>query len=577
MPDGSRVDANLYPSMEDVYLDGGPGPNAPITAAGLPEGDYFFQVTDPGGKELLSTDHVSCRRVHVNDAGVIDRIYTGTNYEWVRGSWLPSTCQHRAGVDLDHGADGAITVQLMPYESTPNPGGMYKAWITPVASYTGDPSFVPDGRGDSVNGERWEPGDFHGFVPSASKTDNYKVDEGKPFTPPTITVGKFHDANFNGVQDEGESFVTGWLLTVTEPIITTNEYHTPATITAYAGTWGVAEDEPEGTLVTASMLDGASLSSYPDGDPHVVLTMAGRSGETHDVLFGDVGLGKVSACKIYDRNGNGQADPDEPPVPGWVFALSGTDLGGTTVRPRRAVSGADGCAVFGELLPGFYEVTELLPSSGIWAATGATKQAVSITSSLVGQVIAGTCAELSFTNLCYGEADFGTKGFWHNKNGLQELTDADIEHVNGLAPYASPSSYFDEGDEPFDGMLANGRPVPSVLGENGDEVAPAGSARAEISLFLVDANATRGPQEQLAQQLLAFIFNTRHRLDDPGALIQLPGGELVSASELVDKAIRAWDSGTAADQESIKDVLAGLNESDQVGYVEHEPCVAAHA
>jgi hypothetical protein len=116
-----------------------------------------------------------------------------------------------------------------------------------------------------------------------------------------------------------------------------------------------------------------------------------------------------------------------------------------------------------------------------------------------------------------------------------------------------------------------------VLGENGDEVAPAGSARAEISLFLVDANATRGPQEQLAQQLLAFIFNTRHRLDDPGALIQLPGGELVSASELVDKAIRAWDSGTAADQESIKDVLAGLNESDQVGYVEHEPCVAAHA
>ena len=40
LPDGSRVNANIYDGREDVYLDGGPGQNAPSHAAGLPEGNY---------------------------------------------------------------------------------------------------------------------------------------------------------------------------------------------------------------------------------------------------------------------------------------------------------------------------------------------------------------------------------------------------------------------------------------------------------------------------------------------------------------------------------------------------------
>ena len=36
------VDANVYDSSEDVYLNGGPRPNAPCTAAGLPDRDYYF-------------------------------------------------------------------------------------------------------------------------------------------------------------------------------------------------------------------------------------------------------------------------------------------------------------------------------------------------------------------------------------------------------------------------------------------------------------------------------------------------------------------------------------------------------
>ncbi len=55
--DGSSVNHNIYNAKQDVYLNGGPNSaNAPCTAAGLPNGDYYFQVTDPSGKKILSTD-----------------------------------------------------------------------------------------------------------------------------------------------------------------------------------------------------------------------------------------------------------------------------------------------------------------------------------------------------------------------------------------------------------------------------------------------------------------------------------------------------------------------------------------
>src|SRR5687767_9419006 len=65
--DGSRVNANIYRAKTDVYLDGGPGDGAPQHAAALEDGDYYFQVTDPSGKTLLSTDDISCRRIEIEN------------------------------------------------------------------------------------------------------------------------------------------------------------------------------------------------------------------------------------------------------------------------------------------------------------------------------------------------------------------------------------------------------------------------------------------------------------------------------------------------------------------------------
>jgi hypothetical protein len=139
------VNANVYDFKEDVYLNGGPRPNAPCTAAGLPEGSYYFQVTDPSGSVLLSTDHIYYREVYVK-GGLIVAHYGNYHYTGV------GKCADLASGKIN------ITVQLFPFMPTPNPGGEYKAWMTKVGDY--DMTMTK--------------GSF-GFIPSKSKTDNFKV------------------------------------------------------------------------------------------------------------------------------------------------------------------------------------------------------------------------------------------------------------------------------------------------------------------------------------------------------------------------------------------------------------------
>ena len=55
---GNAVNGNAHYlrkcGVNGVYLDGGPGPNSPPNAASLPDGDYYFQVTDASGTTLAS-------------------------------------------------------------------------------------------------------------------------------------------------------------------------------------------------------------------------------------------------------------------------------------------------------------------------------------------------------------------------------------------------------------------------------------------------------------------------------------------------------------------------------------------
>jgi hypothetical protein len=112
------------------------------------------------------------------------------------------------------------------------------------------------------------------------------------------------------------------------------------------------------------------------------------------VVYGNVGLGSIQACKIFDRNGNGNKDPGEPGVPGWEMTLTGTDVTGATVGPVTQEIGEDGCITFADLLPGTYTVTEGQLNN--WDPTGETTETETITSSLSGSVLTGDAPTVFF-------------------------------------------------------------------------------------------------------------------------------------------------------------------------------------
>lgn len=122
LPDGSVVNGNIYQAKCDVALNGGP---SHLQAHHLPDGVYDVAVTNPSGRTVL---------------GVGEGRVTITNGE---GTFGPTSL-----CDL---------VAPVPYGTTPNPGGEYKAWLCEAGSL---------------------------FAHNSCKTDNFKV---RPSVPPEVT------------------------------------------------------------------------------------------------------------------------------------------------------------------------------------------------------------------------------------------------------------------------------------------------------------------------------------------------------------------------------------------------------
>jgi len=289
---GLLVNGNIYEYGTDVYLSGGPGPNAPPTAAGLPDAEYYFQVTDPPGKKLLSTDDIKERKFLV-EGGIITK-YLGTTHKWNAVPEIP----------------GAIVIQLWPFDKTPNKGGVYKAWATPVEDY--DPK-------DSHS--------FWGFIPKYSKTDNYKVRIPKQVT---LTLDKFYDVNNNGIYDDGDYLITGWRIDVKDPLGVTNTYYTPKIIdvTGNPGTYTATEELPAGWEQTAVAVNGVYIVP-----PKVTVNVNIPNGGTHSVLYGNRKLppppAKLILDKFNDTNGNGIYDAGDVKIANWKIDV--TDPHGATI------------------------------------------------------------------------------------------------------------------------------------------------------------------------------------------------------------------------------------------------------
>lgn len=303
--DGSIVNQNIYDLKTDVYFLGGPDhPNSQH----LPGGDYYFQVTDPSGMTLLSSDAISEREVHISDgshvptadgandlpAGFIDN-YLGTTH-----------------VTNNDGVTGAVTVRLMPYDDTPNAGGEYKAWLVPVADYHPD---------DNTRA--------FGFVDDSSKTDNFKVRQTDPVDI-TISGYKFYDYNSNGSFDgnaNGEGKIPSWTINLYKdnPTAGIQGIYDPADVwvatqdtdaagnysfdNLSAGTYIVCESTtPPTTVDPVTGLSFSQTGWFPTTNPCATVPVSDAAA-TGQANFGNVELGHQSIGGLtlgFWSNQNGQ-------------------------------------------------------------------------------------------------------------------------------------------------------------------------------------------------------------------------------------------------------------------------------
>ena len=278
--DGSEVNFNHYPSKDAVYLDGGPGPGAPQHAAGLDDGTYVFQVTDPSGKTLLSSDPARCRQFTVA-AGIITAV-------------VATGCEHDTGDDIDH--PPAKTVQLIPYDDTPNNGGVYKVWATRVEDFLLGCQELgqPGNTGlDLVDCGPKTGGNAHGFIPSHSKTDNFKVKDTKVRE---IDTRFFNDLNGNGWRDNNEPWIDGLQITWTDTLGGSNKkssYYSPSLNVNHEahveavedGTHQITIDHQPGCTVGGVFIDGEWAPQ--DGPQTVAVVISKRDREL--TVFIDVG------------------------------------------------------------------------------------------------------------------------------------------------------------------------------------------------------------------------------------------------------------------------------------------------
>jgi hypothetical protein len=291
--DAACLSVNLnvgYADAQAVYLNGGP---AHTGAAGLPDGTYYVQVTEPDGTVLGSSG--------------ADRPVTVSGGEFAACYQLWSIVFKTS--DASQG-----------YDATTNPGGEYKVWVSTDAT----------------------------FVNSETKTDNFKVRAADPCDPEveecgggdpssaTLNVRKFYDANANGLDDDGQD-IDGWefsvvdgmsfygLLTPLSLLVDAPDVYTVTESDALEATWSHTTTNPV-------IVDAADGGTYEVAFGNVCVGAGGGhtlgfwSNKNGLALVGGDDLAMLTALNL--RNGAGASfDPaNNAALKSWLLAGSATNM-----------------------------------------------------------------------------------------------------------------------------------------------------------------------------------------------------------------------------------------------------------
>jgi len=555
--DGTGVNTNQYDYKCDVFLNGGPPPNASCDKGhGLPDGCYVYQVTAPPGggqnETLLSQDSITRRFIKVSGGFFVhDDRTCAAAAAGLRDCFTPpltdddcgDTCDtcfvnntgngekgHDAGIGkCSADISGNISARLMPFADTPNNGGVYKVYATRFADLDG----ILTGDYDNTCG-----GVF-GFIHDNSKTDNFKVTVSAP--PPqepkgAITIFKFCDANANGILDpvnnENNLGLLGWEMSLNpdpnkcsgpttadgllycsnldptdSPFLVTETFqagfsHTATCVDGFCGYCSITTTTPC-NINDDCLPDGGTCMPNPVNPASITIT----GSETHIVDFGNVGLSEINGRKFSDLNGNG-SDDSEPGIAGVKILLYDAEENVIDCRVTSSEQGKEGTYSFTGLLPGTYTAAEVKPSGTIATTPTSCEEVLTVDTEPNGEGViscAGTDAGCSFGNVCLGAGGGLTLGYWSNKNGQGRITDGDLSFLRGL----------------------------NLKGPGCNDFNPA--TKTQLKNWLLSATATN-MSYMLSAQLAAMELNVRHGVS-PDAFVYAPGcGNFITISVLMNAA-----------------------------------------
>lgn len=272
------TNVNIFTDKGDVYLDGGP---AHPGAAGLPDGDYYVQVTEPNGTLLGSTLTAS---VSVSAGEFAD-------------------CYRLADI-LVKASDASPG-----YDDTSNGGGEYKVWASK------DPAFAN----------------------SASKTDNFKVkNEVDPPAPGHLIVQKFYDANADGQWTPGEPEITGWQVTIQDAphVWIDSTSYTPVDYVDEGGAFVVNESnaaEQNWNHTTATSVNATITAGQTTNVAFGNLCLGAGGGLTLGFWSNKNGEKLYSAATAVAQNlrdgaGNSFDPPNYKAFRTWILSASATNM-----------------------------------------------------------------------------------------------------------------------------------------------------------------------------------------------------------------------------------------------------------
>ena len=345
----SGTPRDLFSDKGDVFFTAGPTATPCAFTRFVPDGRYYFQVTDISGARLLSDDPASERAVTIR-SGVLFS-YDGHTHT---ARAAEATGEEGTAEVVARGPCGGLSVGLAPFRDAGNLDATYLLWLTPVSRFSGEPTQI-----DPVCGT----GCFHGFRPESSLTTSFRVED-KRFCDDTFCVAgtKFEDRNGSAQRDSGESGIAGVEIRISA--LGDDDRVPLRGLTAPDGSFRICGLTP-GTdfRVVESVPFGYQQTSPPDRriSRRLIARDHGYFVEACDENFNGLDFGNqlipnaIGGIKFEDLNANGVRDPGEPGLSGFVISLTPVAPG---TPPQTVTTDANGNFIFTNVTPGSYTLSE---------------------------------------------------------------------------------------------------------------------------------------------------------------------------------------------------------------------------